>query len=126
LLHPGPVETYGGNYLIESIAVTCWSSALFALRFLLLDHIILESLATFQIVEIFGTCLRAATMQQPGPSSGSIPLTECRREVPPGWGPSIPDYTLRSYFEKLRPWYKVFDGADEIVGLLVGGRVIGR
>lgn len=65
---------------------------------------------------------------QSGPSAagGGIPLTEYRREVPPGWGPNIPDYPLKTYFEKLKLWYRVFDGADEVVGPLVAGRLTGR
>ena len=66
-------------------------------------------------------------MSQPSNTGvGSIPLSEYRREVPPGWGPGIADYPLRSYFEKLRLWYRVFEGADEIVGPLVAGRLVGR
>ena len=64
-------------------------------------------------------------MAQPSSGAGSIPLTEYRRDVPPGW-PGIADYPLRSYFEKLRLWYRVFEGADEVVGPLVAGRLVGR
>eukprot|EP00438_Fugacium_kawagutii_P029807 Skav231475 [mRNA] locus=scaffold1100:530653:539709:- [translate_table: standard] len=63
-------------------------------------------------------------MAQPG--GGTIPLTEYRRDVPPGWGPGIADYPLRTYFDKLRLWYRVFEGADEVVGPLVAGRLVGR
>ena len=119
------VETYGGHYPTETFEVTCWSSAFFALHYLLLNHIIFESIATHLFVEFFGNCFCAEAMQQSS-SSGSIPLTEYRREVPPGWGPNIADYPLRSYFEKLRLWYRVFDGDDEVVGPLVAGRLIGR
>ena len=65
-------------------------------------------------------------MAQSSGQGGSIPLTEYRREAPPGWGPNISDYPLKSYFEKLRLWYRVFDGADEVVGPLVAGRLVGR
>ena len=60
--------------------------------------------------------------QSSSSGQGGIPLTEYRREVPPGWGPGIQDYPLKSYVEKLRLWYRVFDGADEIIGPLVAGR----
>ena len=69
--------------------------------------------------------LSVCEMSTPG-QVGSIPLTEYRRDVPPGWGPGLADYPLRSYFEKLRLWYRVFDGADEVVGPLVAGRLVGR
>ena len=59
------------------------------------------------------------------PSTG-IPLHEYRRDVPPGWGPGIPDYSLKTYFDKLKMWYRVYDGADETVGPLVAGRLQGK
>ena len=87
---------------------------------------ILDIFANFAAIltdELFVKIL--VTMSQPG-GSGTIPLTEYRRDVPPGWGPGIADYPLRSYFEKLRLWYRVFEGADEVVGPLVAGRLVGR
>eukprot|EP00435_Cladocopium_sp_Y103_P008328 s555_g2.t1 len=119
------VETFGGHYNPEIFEVTCSSIAGFVLHYLLLNHIIFESIATHLFVELFGNCFCAEAMQQTS-TSGTIPLTEYRREVPPGWGPNIADYPLRSYFEKLRLWYRVFDGEDEVVGPLVAGRLIGR
>ena len=71
-------------------------------------------------------CFPFGVMAQSSGHGGTIPLTEYRREVPPGWGPNISDYPLKSYFEKLRLWYRVFDGADEVVGPLVAGRLVGR
>ena len=71
-------------------------------------------------------CCPFEVMAQSSGQGGTIPLTEYRREVPPGWGPNIPDYPLKNYFEKLRLWYRVFDGADEVVGPLVAGRLVGR
>ena len=59
-------------------------------------------------------------------STGGIPLHEFRREVPPGWAPGIPEYPLRLYFERLKLWYRVFDGQDETVGPLVAGRLQGK
>ena len=71
-------------------------------------------------------CCPFEVMAQSASQGGTIPLTEYRREVPPGWGPNIQDYPLKNYFEKLRLWYRVFDGADEVVGPLVAGRLVGR
>ena len=61
-----------------------------------------------------------------GASAGGIPLHEFRREVPPGWSPNIADYPLRLYFERLKLWYRIYDGADEMVGPLVAGRLQGK
>ncbi|CAJ1430110.1 unnamed protein product, partial [Effrenium voratum] len=55
-----------------------------------------------------------------------IPLNEYRRDVPPGWAPGLADYPLRHYFEKLRLWYRIYNGDDESVGPLVAGRLQGR
>ena len=59
------------------------------------------------------------------PTSG-IPLHEYRRDVPPGWGPNIPDYPLKTFFERLKMWYRLYDGPDETVGPLVAGRLTGK
>ncbi|CAK9111649.1 1-alkyl-2-acetylglycerophosphocholine esterase [Durusdinium trenchii] len=59
------------------------------------------------------------------PSTG-VPLQECRKDCPPGWAPGIPDYPLRQYFDKLKLWYRIYDGPDESVGPLVAGRLQGR
>lgn len=109
-------ETYSGHYLTEFKEVTCWST----LPVLHFELDILDILVTFAGVpkkELFAVFV--ASMAQPSSTAGSIPLTEYRRDVPPGWGPGLPDYPLRSYFEKLRLWYRVFEGADEVVGPLV-------
>ena len=66
------------------------------------------------------------TMADGPSSSGGIPLHEFRREVPPGWAPGLPEYPLRTYFERLKLWYRVFDGQDEMVGPLVAGRLQGK
>ena len=69
----------------------------------------------------------ASTMAETGHgASGGIPLHEFRREVPPGWSPNLPDYPLRLYFERLKLWYRIYDGADELVGPLVAGRLQGK
>ena len=59
------------------------------------------------------------------PSSG-IPLSEYRRDTPPGWAPNLPDYPLKLYLEKLKLWYRVYDGPDEAVGPLIAGRLSGQ
>ena len=59
------------------------------------------------------------------PATGIL-LHEYRRDVPPGWGPGIPDYSLKTYFDKLKMRYHVYDGADETVGPLVAGRLQGK
>ena len=60
-----------------------------------------------------------------GPGGG-IPMEEYRRDVPPGWEPNIPSYPLKLYMERVRPWYRVYDGADENAGPLLVGRLRGR
>ena len=68
------------------------------------------------------------TMADGGPSSagGGIRLHEFRRDVPPGWSPGLPDYPLRLYFERLKLWYRIFEGDDTLVGPLVAGRLQGK
>ena len=56
---------------------------------------------------------------------GGVPLGEYRRDVPPGWSPKAEAYPLRVYFEKVKLWYRIFDGADEQVGPLLAGRLQG-
>ena len=73
--------------------------------------------------------LAAAGFEMSGSSSGpggGIPLHEFRKDVPPGWAPGLPDYPLRLFFERLKLWYRIFDGADELVGPLVAGRLQGK
>ena len=52
----------------------------------------------------------------PPPTSGSIPLQEYRRDVPPGWTPG----------DKLKLWYRICNVEDELVGPLIAGRLYGR
>ena len=59
-------------------------------------------------------------------SVGGIPLTEFRKDTPPGWAPNLPDYPLSSYLQKLKLWYRIYDGPDESVGPLVAGRLQGQ
>ncbi|CAK9042305.1 Integrase catalytic domain-containing protein [Durusdinium trenchii] len=66
-------------------------------------------------------------MDGSAPSTVSgLPLQEYRKDVPPGWAPNIPDYPLKLYFERLRVWYRLFEGPDETVGPLMAGRLQGR
>ena len=65
-------------------------------------------------------------MQQPPTTSGSIPLQEYRRDIPPGWTPGNPGYPLKEYFEKLRLWYRVCGLEDELIGPMIAGRLYGR
>ena len=60
------------------------------------------------------------------PSGGTIPLTEYRRDVPPGWQPGDSGYSLRAYLEKLRMWYRISSLEDELVGPVIAGRLYGR
>ena len=55
-----------------------------------------------------------------------IPLHEYRRDVPPGWGPNLQDYPLKTFFDRLKMWYRLYDGPDETVGPLVAGRLVGK
>ena len=59
------------------------------------------------------------------PFSG-IPLQEYRKDTPPGWSPGLPDYPLRLYFEKVKLWYRCYEGTDESVGPMLAGRLQGR
>ncbi|CAK8997745.1 unnamed protein product [Durusdinium trenchii] len=60
------------------------------------------------------------------PTSGSIPLQEYRRDIPPGWIPGDASYPLRTYFDKLKLWYRIANVEDEAIGPLVAGRLYGR
>ena len=55
-----------------------------------------------------------------------IPLHEYRRDVPPGWGPNLQDDPLKTFFDRLKMWYRLYDGPDETVGPLVAGRLVGK
>ena len=68
----------------------------------------------------------AAQGSSSGPGAGGIPLHEFRKDVPPGWAPNISDYPLRLYFERLKLWYRIYEGDDTMVGPLVAGRLQGK
>ena len=69
---------------------------------------------------------RATTMAQGSSAPTGIPLQEYRKDVPPGWMPGLPDYPLRLYLERVKMWYRLYDGMDETVGPLLAGRLGGR
>ncbi|CAJ1458578.1 unnamed protein product [Effrenium voratum] len=66
--------------------------------------------------------LIVASMATPS-GSGGIPLTEFRRDLPPGWEPGDPNYSLTTYFQRLRLWYRQTEVPDECVGPIVAGRL---
>ena len=57
---------------------------------------------------------------------GGVPLEEYRKDIPPGWEPGLATYPLKLYLERLKVWYRLFEGTDEQVGPLVAGRLRGR
>ena len=59
-------------------------------------------------------------------SSSGIPLDEYRKDVPPGWEPGNPRYPLKQFLERVKMWYRLYDGPDENVGPLLAGRLRGR
>ena len=59
-------------------------------------------------------------------TGGGIPLDEYRRDVPPGWSPGSMDYPLKLYLERVKMWYRIYEGPDESVGPLLAGRLRGR
>ena len=52
--------------------------------------------------------------------SGGIPW------VPSGWQPNDSGYPLKLYMERVRVWYRLYEGPDEAVGPLLAGRLRGR
>ena len=73
-----------------------------------------------------GDLIEAMSTSSSTPNSTGIPLQEFRRDCPPGWSPGLPHYPLRLFFDKLKLWRQIFDGADELVGPLVAGRLQGK
>eukprot|EP00435_Cladocopium_sp_Y103_P048511 s541_g14.t1 len=74
-------------------------------------------------LQIFGdSTMTTSTSSAPS----GIPLQEYRKDVPPGWAPGLPDYPLRLFFERVKVWYRLYDGPDETVGPLLAGRLVGR
>ena len=56
-------------------------------------------------------------------SGGGLPLDEWNKSTPPGWKPGIDGYPLKLYREKLKLWYRGYDGDDQSVGCVVAGRL---
>ena len=77
----------------------------------------------FNVLYIF---FLLVAMNQPPTGSGTVPLQEYRRDIPPGWMPGNPQYPLREYLEKLRLWYRIAGVEDEMIGPLIAGRLYGR
>ena len=75
---------------------------------------------------VYGLTIEPMASSSSTPNSTGIPLQEFRRDCPPGWSPGLPDYPLRLFFDKLKLWCQIFDGADELVGPLVAGRLQGK
>ena len=118
-------EFFAGHYKVEYFQGTCFCTS--SVLRIPESKDIVDGFAGIIFEELEYPCHFVDIMaQQSMGAAGTIPLSEYRREVPPGWGPGIPDYPLRAYFEKLRLWYRVFDGMDEVVGPLVAGRLTGR
>ena len=66
-------------------------------------------------------------MAQSGASvPGGLPLGEFSKDTPPGWIPGDPSCSLKLYMERVRMWYRTFEGPDEMVGPLIAGRLQGR
>ena len=61
-----------------------------------------------------------------GSSHTGIPLDEYRKDVPPGWEPGNPKYPFKSFLERVKMWYRLYDGPDEAVGPFLAGRLRGR
>ena len=53
-------------------------------------------------------------------------MDEWRKDTPPGWRPGIENYPLKTYFPKLKLWYRCSEAPDEIIGPQVAGRLQGR
>ena len=62
-------------------------------------------------------------MATPAGGGGGVPLTEFRRDLPPGWEPGDPSYTLATCFQRLRLWHRQREVPDECVGPIVAGRL---
>ena len=79
-------------------------------------------------VRRFCVCACKQLMATSAATSGNAPtglLSEYRKDVPPGWAPGSPDYPLRLYLDRVRVWYRKYDGPDETVGPLLAGRLVG-
>ena len=46
-------------------------------------------------------------------------LDEYRKDVPPGWQPGDPKYPVKSFLERVKMWYHLYDAPDVAVGPLL-------
>ena len=53
-------------------------------------------------------------------------LPEFARYVPPGWKPGLPDYTFKSFLERLHLWWRITPVTDEEAGPLVASRLLDK
>ena len=92
-----------------------------------LDLLAFYTILTYRYIlaELFGYFLDFDVMNAPT-GSGALPLQEYPRDIPPGWSPGDPSYSLKSYMDKLRIWYRIYTGDDESVGPMVAGRLYGQ
>ena len=59
-------------------------------------------------------------------AGGSLPLDQYTKTTPPGWKPGNARYPLRSFFQRVRLWYRVTDMHPNQLGPAAAGRLIGR
>ena len=86
------------------------------------------------LTELYGTCFAAtctscstaSSMATATATTSGIPLDEFRKDVPPAWMPGDMKYPLKQYLERVKLWYRLYEGADESVGPLLAGRLRGR
>eukprot|EP00435_Cladocopium_sp_Y103_P062667 s753_g24.t1 len=74
----------------------------------------------------FGRSIIQQNCDQNMATGGNAPSGIPLQEYPPGWQPGLPDYPLRLYMDRVKVWYRLYDGPDETVGPLLAGRLGGR
>eukprot|EP00959_Pyramimonas_sp_CCMP1952_P074519 1556849-Pyramimonas_sp.AAC.1 len=56
----------------------------------------------------------------------TLPLEESTRQVPPGWKPGVPKYSVKKYLQKLSLWWRTKNVDDDgVAALLVLQRLQG-
>jgi len=92
-------------FLLVSLANHCWQLAS-----------ILLGVPLGPCADLDGALPGLAQVPEPmaaSTSAGSgIPLDEYRKDVPPGWEPGNPRYPLKQYLERIKMWYRLYDGPD--------------
>ena len=71
-------------------------------------------------------CILLVITHQPPSGSGTAPLQEYRRDIPPERTPENPSYPQKVYLEKLRLWYRNANVEDLMIDPLIAGRAYGR